>query len=704
MTMDSIEKPVRVALLGCGRVAQRVHAPILARLPGTILDAVADPSADAKEIASRLNPGVRLFNSVDDLLDAGGFDAVCVCLPTHLHADSAIRVLQLGLPLYLEKPIATNESEAAELLNAWTDRRPPAMVGFNYRFHPLHARVNTILTAGRIGRLTAVRTLFSTPTRTLPNWKRSRTSGGGVLLDLFSHHVDLVLHHTGQRAIAASALTRSVFSEDDNAHVTWSLENGLTVQSTVSMSGAEMDRIEFIGENGSLLADRLRGSLTLTPRSHSATTPEMVTRSLGLALNQLVAFRPQLDPSFTGALRAFVRAVRTGQGQAPDLYDGWRSLAVVLGATESAANDSRAINIHTEPQLNTQAKALDPEPIPSIRVAQVSDDLEIPALSVVLVTVKGIPAIQRVVQFLSRQTIAGRIQLIIIAPDAKSLDLNESNVPSGFHSCTPVYVGAIEDVDMSAALSLPHARARFITFLEDHAFPGPNWAERIVEAAHSGPWDAVGTRIENGNPGTVLSWANMLMSYGRWVAAEHAGTTTNIARHNSTFRISTLEREYGADLPSRMGRDGGLLDDLLARGATYYLTPDAHVEHLNPSTWRSTLQLRIGSGRLFASSRMKKEHWSGSKRLMYIVLGAAIPFIRFGILREELLRSRAKAERIGWRAYPALIVGVVLDGIGQFLGHTIGPGQVKQNLAFFEISRARHLRSSERHLMSGEVP
>lgn len=699
--MESKRNNVRVALLGCGRVAQRVHAPLFARLPGSVLAAVADPSADAKAIASRLNPDVRLFDSVDDLLNAGGFDAVCVCLPTHLHAEYAIRVLQLGVPLYLEKPIATGEAEAAELLSAWRDRSVPAMVGFNYRFHPVHTHLRTLLESGKIGRLTTVRTIFSTPPRSLPQWKRSRISGGGAILDLFSHHADLVLYHTGQRATTASASTRSVYSDDDNAHAVWTLESGLTVHSTVSMTGAEMDRIEFIGENGSILADRFRGSVTLTPRSHSATTPEMMARSLALAWKQLGAFRPGLDPSFAGAITGFLHAARTGCRQAPDLDDGWRSLAVVLGAIESATNDGRAISVHSEPRLTAPRHA--PEPVPHIREPVLADDPGIPALSVVLVTVKGMQTIRRVLHFLGRQSIASRIQLLIVAPDAESLDLRESDPLSAFHSWTPVFVGEIEDVDQSSARALPHARAQFLTFLEDHAFPGPLWAESIVDAANSGPWDAIGTRIENGNPGTVLSWANMLMSYGQWVAAEHAGTTNSIARHNSTFRRSTLESEYGADLPSRMGRDGGLLDDLLARGATFYLTPDAHVEHLNPSTWRSTLQLRIGSGWLFATGRMKRERWSTPKRLMYIAFGAAIPLIRFRLLRNELLTHTARKECIGWKAYPALVVGVILDGIGQFLGHTIGPGTVRQKLAYFEISRARHLRSSEKHLISDET-
>lgn len=697
-------QPVRVALLGCGRVAQRVHAPLLARLPGSMLEAVADPSADAKAIATRFSPNARLFDSVDALLDAGGFDAVCICLPTHLHAKYALRVLEMGLPIYLEKPIATSEAEAAALLAAWRERNIPTMVGFNYRYHPIHAKVGEYLRSGSLGKLTTIRTLFTTPPRILPQWKRSRDSGGGALLDLFSHHADLVLYHTDERAAAVSASVRSVHSEDDNAHASWTLESGLVVHSVVSMTGAEMDRIEFIGEEGSILADRFCGTVIHTPRSHSATTPEMVARSLTLARAQLTALRPRLDPSFARALGAFIASVRTGERPSPDLDSGWRSLSVVLGAIQSASRGGETVQVAVEPRADTHSATQKPEPEPCITgTSPESNDAEEPALSIVLITVSGMSGIRKVLGFLRSQTVASRIQLLIVTPDEASLGISASDRLSVFHSCMPVYVGQIDDVDQASALALSHASAKFMTFLEDHAFPGPTWAERIVEAANSGPWDAVGTRIENGNPGTVLSWANMLMSYGRWAAAEHAGTTMSIARHNSTFSRATLEREYGPELPSKMGRDGGLLDDLLARGATFYLTPEAHVEHLNPSTWRSTLQLRIGSGRLFASSRMKRERWSPSKRLMYVALGAAIPFIRFRILREELLTSKTRRERIGWRAYPALALGVLLDGFGQFLGHTIGPGTVKQKLAHFEISRARHLRNSEKHLMSGET-
>lgn len=701
MTQENRNSQVRIALLGCGRVAQRVHAPVLARMPGASLSAVADPSADAKAIASRLNPDIRLFDSVEALIEAGGFDAACICLPTHLHAKYAVRLLHDGIPIYLEKPIATDEAETSSILEAWGPKSVPAMVGFNYRFHPVHRKVQELLREGAVGKITTIRTLFSTPPRALPEWKRNRTSGGGVLLDLLSHHADLVMYHTGERVTSVSATTRTLYSEDDNAQVTYTLDSGVLVHSSVSMTGAESDRFEIIGEDGVIRADRFRGTVTRAPRSQSATMPEMVTRSCLLAMGQLRAFRTRLDPSFEPALRTFVESVRSGKTERPDLDDGWRSLAVVLGAIESASQNSQTVRVVQNPEKAASAGGeISSTVTPANRTLKSAGDEESPALTVVLVTVTGMRGIGRVLGFLTKQTIANRLQVIVVAQHDGDIKPEEESRFAAFASHKVICVGEIDDVDRSAAMALEYAQASFMTFLEDHAFPEPEWAERIVEAAESGPWDAVGTRIENGNPGTVLSWANMLMSYGRWVAAEHPGTTLHVARHNTTFRRATLEREYGSELTEMMGRDGGLLDDLLARGARFYQTPDTCVEHLNPSTWRSTLQLRIGSGRLFASSRMKKERWSAPKRAMYILLGFAIPFIRFGLLREELLKSKARRDRIGWRAYPALTVGVVLDGIGQFLGHTIGPGKIKEKLAHFEISRARHLRGKERHLMA----
>jgi hypothetical protein len=325
-----------------------------------------------------------------------------------------------------------------------------------------------------------------------------------------------------------------------------------------------------------------------------------------------------------------------------------------------------------------------------------------PLLSVCLVAVYEFESVRKVLGLLRKQTIADRLQVFLVVPSEDVLSGMTEADAEGLGELRPLIVGEITDVDMSSALVLPEAEAEYLAFLEDHAFPQPDWAEWIVRAFETFGTAGIGTAIENGNPGSLLSWANMLMSYGAWVAAEHAGPTTNISRHNVAFRVDILREQYGDDLPRMMGRDGGLLADLQSRGFAYAIEPATHVRHLNPSTWASTLELRINSGRLFASSRMKREKWSHAKRWLYILGAPAIPVIRYRLLTRDLIGpgSEARRERIGAKAAPAIAIGCLLDGVGQFMGHLLGPGPAKGKLAFFEIGRARHLRRSEKHLMT----
>jgi predicted dehydrogenase len=698
-----LARTLAVGLIGCGRVAQRVHAPLLARMPGVRLAAVADPSSDAKSVARRCNPDVDLYDEPGHLLARGDIDAVVICLPTNMHADAAEDAFAAGKHVYLEKPIAATAADAARVLAAWAAARTVGMTGFNYRFHPMHQRLARLLAGGAIGRVTAIRTVFATPARDLPGWKRATATGGGVLLDLLSHHADLAEFHTGRRIASVSATTASIASEADHAAVTLTLNDGTPVQTTVSMASAEQDRFEIMGELGSLALDRFTNTLTHTPQKHAATTPEMTVRAVRRAAQAFGSLRPAMDPSFAVALRVFIDAVRSGSHVQPDLEAGWRSLAAVLAADASAAAGSAVTPVDLAPPTP-------PTPAPrndlSVAPAAPAREPGSPALSVVLVSVDRFAPLRAVMRRLQAQSVASDIEVLLVAPTREALaDMTDADA-AGLHAVTPVPVGTIADIDKAAAAAVPRARAHFVAFIEDHAFPEPRWAERVLAAHRTGTWAAVGTAIENANPASALSWANMLMSYGQWVAAEHAGATLSVSRHNATFRTDVLRREYADRLPEMMGRDGGLLPDLIRRGGMFYLQPETHVRHVNPSTWKSTLELRIGSGRLFASSRMRRERWPLAKRLLYIAGAPAIPVIRYRLLGRELLGpdSRLRRERVGPLAVPALLVGVTLDGIGQLLGHALGPGTTAQKLAFFEIGRARHLRRSDLPVMEGAAP
>ncbi len=335
------------------------------------------------------------------------------------------------------------------------------------------------------------------------------------------------------------------------------------------------------------------------------------------------------------------------------------------------------------------------------KASQVGDETR-PALSVVLVTVKSFCSLRKVVRQLQRQSIVGSIELLLIAPSVANLEDMQSSDVAGFFGIRKIAAGKINDVDKVAASGIRAALAPVVTLLEDHAYPHSGWAERIVAASQNCECVAIGNSFENANPRHILSWSNMLLSYGRWVGAMEAGATDWVSRHNVSFRTSTLHERYGDRLVDYLGRDGGLLEDLRQAGHRFYLEPRAVVSHVNPSRWNSTLSLRIRAGRLYGANRAKRENWATWKRVTYAIGSPLIPVVRLARVWRELFGSDSmeRRRRLGWKAAPALLIGLLLDGVGQFMGYSFGFGDSREKLAFFEMDRVEHLRDDDLPVMA----
>jgi myo-inositol 2-dehydrogenase/D-chiro-inositol 1-dehydrogenase len=348
----SAAPPLAVAVVGCGDVARTVHLPVLRALPGVRVAALADPDAARRSTAHALVPAARAHDSLEALLADVDVDAVVVAAPTAAHADLAIAVLDGGKHLYLEKPIATTLHDARRVLDAWRRARRVGMTGFNYRANPLLEAAHARLGAGAIGRIVAIRTVFSTyaPDGRHPGaWRRARASGGGALLDLASHHVDLVRWLSGEEIVRVSAHVRSHRAEDDTATLLLELSGGSTADVLVSLTSSEDDRVEIYGDAGRLVVDRYRShSVRVEPLQAGASPIARVTRlaSSVRALPYALAKRRSVahEPSFSRALRTFVECARDGRRARPDLADGAASLAVILAA-EEAAHTGAAVDV-----------------------------------------------------------------------------------------------------------------------------------------------------------------------------------------------------------------------------------------------------------------------------------------------------------------------------------------------------------------------
>jgi predicted dehydrogenase len=332
---------LRLGLLGFGTVVRGIHLQTLRRLPGVTVAAVADADPSARAEAERLLPDAAVRSSLAELLSEP-VEAVMACLPAGEQAAAATAVLEARRHVYVEKPIATNPGDARALVDAWRRAGTVGMAGLNYRLHPHYRRARELIRSGAVGELVSARSVFSLPHAVAqPAWKRSREAGGGVLLDLGSHHADLVHFLLGRPVREVFAEVRSQRAEDDTATVELRLESGVLVQSLFSLAAIDEERFEVYGTEGKLTVDRC---YALDVEVRPATRERDRLRRLGRGLRSLrhASFMvtrtraPACEPSYPLALERFAAAVRGELPAEPDLLDGFRSLAVVAAAMESA--------------------------------------------------------------------------------------------------------------------------------------------------------------------------------------------------------------------------------------------------------------------------------------------------------------------------------------------------------------------------------
>lgn len=335
----------RIGLVGCGVIAYWAHLRSLPRIRNAKLVAAADPNENARQRAKRL-VGVPIYERAEDLFGRNDIEAVVICAPTHLHAKLAIAAGAAGKHFYLEKPIATNAADAERVIEQARLAPVIGVIGFNRRWHPLYEQARQLIRDGRIGRVRAIQTAFCEriPIDTMPEWKRRRATGGGVLLDLASHHIDLLRWFLDDEVDEVGASVGSEISEQDSARLELTTRGGVEVQSVFSFRAGLADFFEIIGERGTLRVDR-----------HAPTLALRIGRRLGYGMrSRWVApdaavekwrlkrlLRPSADPSYHRSLQAFVAVVRGRQDKVATLLDGVRSLEVILRAEQSGRSEER---------------------------------------------------------------------------------------------------------------------------------------------------------------------------------------------------------------------------------------------------------------------------------------------------------------------------------------------------------------------------
>lgn len=261
---------LRVLMTGAGSIAKRHAINLLASLP------------DAEIIVVTREPEQRLLLWPAGIQSVASFaqglaanpDAVMICSVSASHAQELCRVLERGLPVFVEKPLLTSLADLQGIETLLASAHPASVVGCNLRFLPSLRRLRQALQDGLIG--TVVRAHFEVG-QWLPDWRPGRTlessysadadSGGGVVFDLV-HEIDAALWLLGDLTLVSAVgghLSSLPIRAPDTAVALLRATSGHPV--TVSLdyvSRNPVRRYVFVGEGGTLIWDMQSGRLSLT--------------------------------------------------------------------------------------------------------------------------------------------------------------------------------------------------------------------------------------------------------------------------------------------------------------------------------------------------------------------------------------------------------------------------------------------------------
>jgi predicted dehydrogenase len=336
---------LRVGLLGFGNAARWLHFPVLRRLPQVELAGIAEPQAARRSEAQKLAPGILICEDLQGLA-AAGLDAVVICTPNPQHAAAATEAMAKGLDVYLEKPMAISLPEAERLVSTWKSSGRIGMLGMNYRFGKRQAAARDAALNGRLGDIIAIRGMFSTRLRPLPPWKQQRASGGGALLDLALHHLDLACWILQAEPLSVSCRIHSHASEHDTVSLDAEFPGGTGAQFVASLCAGETDVFEIHGTERRVILDRHRAEHC---EFQSAGLEKM---RLGRLQTAAAAFfhpgywlrkitRGPREDSYRRAMEIFVDACLKRVAVQPDFSTGLRLARIVDAAERSAAQGCR---------------------------------------------------------------------------------------------------------------------------------------------------------------------------------------------------------------------------------------------------------------------------------------------------------------------------------------------------------------------------
>jgi 1,5-anhydro-D-fructose reductase (1,5-anhydro-D-mannitol-forming) len=197
--MKFLQEDIRWGIIGCGDVCEVKSGPAFSKIANSSLIAVMRRDlVKAQDYALRHHVQ-KFYDNAQQLIGDPEVNAIYIATPPASHEEYAIKAMEAGKPVYIEKPVAMNAASCKRMLDASIQYQVPATGAYYRRALPLFKKVKSLLEEQKIGKIKAVIiSMLQSPTKNIitkthDNWRvNPALSGGGLFHDLAPHQLDLM--------------------------------------------------------------------------------------------------------------------------------------------------------------------------------------------------------------------------------------------------------------------------------------------------------------------------------------------------------------------------------------------------------------------------------------------------------------------------------------------------------------------------------
>ena len=257
-----MDHKIKWGVIGCGGIANKRTIPGMLLAENAALAAVMDINAAlANEVGEKYRASA-VCTSVEELLRQD-IDAVYIATPVFLHKDQAIAAMRAGKHVLVEKPAGIDSAEIEAIKQVSREEHVKLGVGMLMRFHSQHQKMKELIADGKLGEIVSMRAQWAFWYPDMEgNWRQNKKlSGGGALMDVGVHCIDLLMYISGLKADCVSAFCDTQtfrYHVDDHAGVFMRMNQGAHAYVDVSFNipeQAAIPRVEIYGTKGSMIAE-----------------------------------------------------------------------------------------------------------------------------------------------------------------------------------------------------------------------------------------------------------------------------------------------------------------------------------------------------------------------------------------------------------------------------------------------------------------